>query len=258
MEQKRRGDRGGEVGNLYDSHLNHCGQRSAVQRHSEQHGRDRDQQQCAAYGESGYRVTANHDATDESDGDSGTDGKLSDVGYRDGAIQLPVDEEWGGDQRGDVGVLYDASGNCGGQWSAVQRYGEQYGGERDQQQREPDGEHAGDGTVDHGPAIEPNDRGRTDGQLFDSGERNGTAELSMDEEWSGDWGGHLIELYDAGEHDGGQWAAIYRRGEQCGGKHGQQRGDPECECGVDVPDQLSDGVDEYAGSDAGDGVHGEL
>ena len=163
-----------------------------------------------------------------------------------------MDEEWGADWWGD------ASDNRGGQWGAVQRYGEQRGGKRDQQQREPDGEHPGDGTVDNGPAIEPNDRGRTDGELYDSSKRDGTAELSMDEEWSGDWRGNLIELYDAGEHDGGQWAAIYRSGEQCGGERDQQRGDVECECSLDVPDKLSDGMDEYAGGDAGDGVHGKL
>src|SRR3989442_11875936 len=125
VAEGRGGDRRGDVGELHDAVHDERGRRGAVHRGGEQYGGECDEQRRDA---DGQLSADDHDPAGQPDGDGGPDSDLLGDGDGDRAAQLSVAEGRGADQRRELGELYHTAHDDGGQWGAVHRGGEQYGG----------------------------------------------------------------------------------------------------------------------------------
>src|SRR5207245_2133230 len=185
-----RGD-GGELG---DATQDERRWRRSVSRGDEQDGGERDEQRRDADGQPGAGGAHDHGSAGQPDGDGGPDGDLLGDGDGDRAAQLSVAEGRGADQRGDAGELYHAADDEHGQRGAVHGGGEQYGGQRDEQRRDADGQLSAD---DHEPAGEPDGDGGSDGDLLGDGDGDRAAQLPVAEGRGADQRGDVGELHDA-------------------------------------------------------------
>src|SRR5439155_834519 len=210
-----------DVGKLHDAVHDERRQRGAVHRGSQQYGGERDEQRRDADGE---LSADDHDAAGEPDGDGGPDGELLGDGDGDRATQLPVAEGRGADQRGDVGELHDAVHDERGQRGAVHRGGEQYGGKRDEQRRDADGQLSAD---DHEPAGQPDGDGGPDGELLGDGDGDRAAQLPVAEGRGADQRGDVGKLHDAVHDERRQRGAVHRGSQQSGGERDEQRRDAD-------------------------------
>src|SRR2546427_765061 len=174
-----------------------------------------------------------HGPAGEPDGHGGPDGDLLGDGDGDRAAQLSVAEGRGADQRGDVGELHDAAHDERRRQRAVHRGSQQYGGERDEQRRDADGEPGAGGAHDHEPAGEPDGDGGSDGDLLGDGDGDRAAQLPVAEGRGADQRGDAGELHHAAYDDGGQRGAVHGGGEQYGGQGGEQRRDADGQLSAD-------------------------
>ena len=114
VAEERAEHRGSDVGELHDAGNSDHGQWIDVRRGGEQHGGKRDEQSGDADGERGGGCADDYDAAGESDGDGRTDSDVWSGGWRDGAAELPVAEEWSEHRGSDVGELHDAGNSDDG------------------------------------------------------------------------------------------------------------------------------------------------
>src|SRR5439155_526526 len=226
VAEGRSGDQRGDAGELHDAVHDERGQRGAVHRGSQQYGGECDEQRGDA---DGQLSADDHEPAGQPDGDGGSDGELLGDGDGDRAAQLSVAEGRGADQRGDVGELHDAADDERRQRGAVHRGSEQYGGERDEQRRDADGELSAD---DHDPAGQPDGDGGPDGDLLGDGDGHRAAQLPVAEGRGADQRGDVGELHDAVHDERGQRGAVHRGSQQSGGECDEQRGDADGEPGA--------------------------
>jgi polyribonucleotide nucleotidyltransferase len=144
-----------------------------------------------------------------------------------------VAKEWSEHWRRYVGELHDAGDDDGRQRIDVPRGGKQHGGDGDERGGDADGERGGGGADDHDAANKPDGDNGTDGDVCGGGCRDRAIELPVAEERSEHCGGHVGELHDVGDDDGGQWLDVPRGGKQHGGDGDERGGDADSESNAD-------------------------
>ena len=226
MAEERREHQRGHRSELHHAGNNHVGKWIEVRRGGEKHGRDGDQ--CGRDADSECCRAQDHNLTDESYGDGGTDSDLHGGCNRDSTAQLPVAEERREHQRGHRSELHHAGNNHVGKWIEVRRGGEKQGRDGDQCGRDADSECCR--AQDHNLTDESYGDGGTDSDLHGGCNRDSTAQLPVAEERREHQRGHRSELHHAGNNHVGKWIEVRRGGEKHG-RDGDQCGrDADSEC----------------------------
>ena len=216
----------GHRSELHHAGDNHVGQWIEVYRGGEKHGGDSDQRSCDADGE--CCRAHDHNLTDESYGDSGTDSDLHGDCGRDSTAQLPVAEKRREHRRSNGSELHHAGDNHVGQWIEVYRGGEEHGGDSDQRSCDADGECCR--AHDHNLTDESYGDSGTDSDLHGDCGRDSTAQLPVAEKRREHRRSNGSELHHAGDNHVGQWIEVYRGGEKHGGDSDQRGCDADGEC----------------------------